>query len=92
MNRVHGLNFRDETLWRGRMLAFTYAIRGALTELGGWLAALVIAYQLDPFWPGHQLVLCVGLVMCVRMFSAHYDDWRRVKAVEKDIAAYIHEI
>jgi hypothetical protein len=91
MNKMQGLNFRDEALWRGRMLAFTFALRGILTELGGWLAALVIAYQLDPLWPRYRVVACVAAVMLVRMLSAHYDDWRKLRAIQKDLRAYMDE-
>ena len=56
----------------------------ALTELGAWLAALIIAYRLDPRWPRYHLVLAVAAVMLVRMLSSHYDDRKRLRA----IAAY----
>jgi hypothetical protein len=91
MPSLHGLNFRDETLWRGRMLAFTFAMRGIMSELGAWVAALVIAYQLDAIWPRYQLVTCVAAVMLVRMVSAHFDDWRKLKGIEKDLGTYIDQ-
>ena len=81
------LNFKDETIWRGLVLARTFALRGMLTELGAWLAALVIAVQLDPYWPRFHLVVCVAAVMLVRMISAHYDDWKKLRSVEREIRA-----
>ena len=74
MSKLQELNLQDETLWRGRVLARTFALRGMLTKLGAWLAALVIAFQLDPSWPRFHFVVCVAAVMLVRMISAHYDD------------------
>ena len=83
MNRFHGMNFRDETEWRGLMLGGAYAIRGLLTELGAWLAALVFAYQFDLKWPRFHFIACAAAVMFVRMISTHYDDWRKLRAVER---------
>ena len=64
MNNLRGLNFRDETLWRGRMLAFTYAIRATVYELGLWLAALLIAHHVADWWPGHRLAPAVARSVC----------------------------
>jgi hypothetical protein len=64
----------------GRLLISSYALKATLTELGCWLAALVIAYQLDPKWPRYHLVLAIAAIMLVRMLSAHYDDWRKLRA------------
>jgi hypothetical protein len=89
MKKMEDLNLQDETQWRGRLLASSYALRGLLTELGGWLAALVIAYQLDPKWPRYHLVLAIAAVMLVRMLSAHYDDWRKLKAIRKGTTAFV---
>jgi hypothetical protein len=89
MNKFQGLNFRDETLWRGRMLGFTYVIRATLTELGGWLAALVIAYEVAALWPRYNFVLAVAALMGIRMIGTHYDDWKRLTAVEEDANAYL---
>jgi hypothetical protein len=66
----------------GRLLISSYALKATLTELGGWLAGLVIAYQLDPKWPRYHVVLTVAAIMLVRMLSAHYDDWRRLRATK----------
>ena len=66
----------------GRLLISSYALKATLTELGGWLAALVVAYQLDPNWPRYHFVLAIAAVMLVRMLSAHYDDLRRLRATK----------
>jgi hypothetical protein len=80
----------DDTLWRGRLLASSYALRAVLTELGAWLAALVIAYQLDPKWPRYHLVLALAAVMLVRMLGTHYDDWRKLRGGEAPILFQRH--
>ena len=84
MRKGEELNLQDDTVWRARALKASYALRAALTELGAWLAVLVIAYRLDPRWPRYHLVLAVAAVMLVRMLSSHYDDRRRLRA----LAAY----
>jgi len=84
MRKGEDLNLQDETVWRARTLKASYGLRAALTELGAWLAVLVIADRLDPRWPRYHLVLAVAAVMLVRMLSSHYDDRKRLRA----IAAY----
>jgi hypothetical protein len=81
MRKGEELNLEDDTVWRARTLKASYALRAALTEFGAWLAALVIAYRLDPRWPRYHLVLAVAAVMLVRMLSSHYDDRRKLRAV-----------
>jgi hypothetical protein len=81
MRKVEDLNLQDETVWRARRLKASYALRAALTELGAWLAALVIAYRLDPIWPRYHIVVALAAVMLVRMLSSHYDDRRKLRAV-----------
>ena len=58
MKRVEDLNLQDETEWRTRTLKSSYALRAVLTELGAWLAALVVAFQLEPKWPRYHFVWC----------------------------------
>ena len=81
MRKGEDLNLQDETVWRARTLKASYALRAVLTELGAWLAALIIAYSLDPRWPRYHLVLAIAAVMLVRMLSSHYDDRKRLRAV-----------
>ena len=81
MRKGEDLNLQDETVWRARTLKASYALRAALTELGAWLAALIIAYRLDPRWPRYHLVLAVVAVMLVRMLSSHHDDRKTLRAV-----------
>jgi hypothetical protein len=81
MKKGEDLNLQDESVWRARTLKASYALRALLTELGAWLAALVIADRLDPRWPRYHLVLAIAAVMLVRMLSSHYDDRRRLRAV-----------
>jgi hypothetical protein len=81
MRKGEELNLEDDTVWRARTLKASYALRAAMTELGAWLATLVIAYRLDPRWPRYHLVLAVAAVMLVRMLSSHYDDRRRLRAM-----------
>ena len=81
MRKGEELNLEDDTVWRARTLKASYALRAALTELGAWLAALIIADRLDPRWPRYHLVLAVAAVMLVRMLSSHYDDRRRLRAM-----------
>src|SRR6478672_13311886 len=81
MRKGEDLNLQDETVWRARTLKASYALRAALTELGAWLAALIIADGLDPRWPRYHLVLAVAAVMLVRMLSSHYDDRKRLRVV-----------
>jgi hypothetical protein len=64
MRKVEDLNLQDETVWRARRLKESYALRAVLTELGAWLAALVIAYRLDPIWPRYHIVVALAAVEC----------------------------
>lgn len=60
------LNFRDETVWRGRMLSHVHATRSALYEIGGLFAAIVLVYQ----WTQEQAwVIGVAAAASVRMFG-----------------------
>jgi hypothetical protein len=43
MKKGEDLNLQDESVWRARTLKASYALRALLTELGAWLAALIIA-------------------------------------------------
>ena len=55
MRKGEDLDLQDETLWRARRLKASYALRALMTELGAWLAALVIADRLDPRLPRYFL-------------------------------------
>ena len=81
MNATSGVDENDRNRRSGRALAYL-VLKATLTELGGWLAALVIAYQLDPKWPRYDFVLAIAAIMLVRMLSTHYDDWRRLRATK----------
>lgn len=92
MNKWAGLNFRNETLWRGRMLASTYLIRGTLYEIGGWIAALLIAFQVAGTWPQYNFILPIAVFMFVRMSAESWGDWRRLKHAEEQTEAYMSHI
>ena len=83
MKTEENLNLQDETEWRTRTLKSSNALRSVLTELGAWLAALVIAFQLDPKWPRFHFVLALSSVMLVRMLSSHYDDRKKLRAIAR---------
>ena len=82
------LNFRDETVWRGRMLSHVHATRSALYEIGGWFAAIVLVYQ----WTQEQAwVIGIAAAACVRMFGGAWDSWKRVRRAEKEVSDFIGE-
>jgi hypothetical protein len=91
MNEWEGFNFRNETLWRGRMLASTYVIRNALLEIGGWIGALVFAAYFDAgrLWANYNFAAIIALIMCVRMFSGALAEWRRLKSIEGEINTWM---
>ena len=81
MRKGEDLDLRMKRYGAPGDLKASYALKAAMTELGAWLAILVIAYRLDPRWPRYHLVLAVAAVMLVRMLSSHYDDRRRLRAM-----------
>jgi hypothetical protein len=85
MGKLH-LNFRDETVWRGRMLSHVHAIRCTLFEIGGWFAAIQVAYQFADYklW-----VISIATAACFRMFGGAWDSWRLVRRDEKEVSDFM---
>ena len=74
-------NFRDEVVWRGHMLAFSYVIRATLHEISAWAAAVLFVYLLVP-----KFTWVAALVVAARMSYAYVQDWLRVNRVESDVS------
>lgn len=74
-------NFRDEVVWRGHMLAFSYVIRATLHEIGAWASGVLFVYLLVP-----KFTWVAALVVAARMSYAYVQDWLRVNRVESDIS------
>jgi hypothetical protein len=74
-------NFRDEVVWRGHMLAFSYVIRATIHEIAAWAAGVLFVYLLMP-----KFTWVAALVVATRMSYAYVQDWLRVNRVESDIS------
>ena len=60
---VPGAYFRDETIWRGRMIEFACDLKATLYELGFWAGAMYVA----AFLQLEGLSVAVGVGVCVKM-------------------------
>jgi hypothetical protein len=58
---VPGAYFRDEVIWRGRVIAFMSELRCALFELGFWLGAMYLAFAVSGPW-GDSFKIGVGVL------------------------------
>ena len=67
--------FRDEVVWRGHMLAFSYVIRVTLHEIAAWAAGVLFVYLLLP-----KFTWVAALVVAARMSYAYVQDWLRVQS------------
>ncbi len=86
---VPGAYFRDEAIWRGRVIAFTSDLKAALYELGFWIGAMYLAFPLSKWFEGAPLV--VGVAVCLRTLAGCLDEVRTHRSVWKDIDRYFDE-
>jgi len=80
--------FRDETIWRGRVIALTHGLKTTLYEIGFWIGAMYLAFPLTKWWTAP---LVVGGVFCLRMAFGYFDGLQSAKHVEKDVDRYFDE-
>jgi len=86
---VQGAYFRDETIWRARLLMVVYELRRAIFELGFWLSGMYLSFAVSKWWADAPVVF--GIVACVRFAASYYDQVRGEKRIEQDIEHYIKE-
>ena len=86
---VPGVYFRDETIWRGRVAAFTCDLKAALYELGFWVGLLYVAAYVSPKW--EFVPLAVGTAVCVRMLIGFLGEVEERKRITKDIERHFDE-
>lgn len=84
-----GAYFRDEAIWRGRMIAFACDLKALLFELGFWVGAMYLAYPVSKWWEPAPLV--VGGLVCLRMLLGYFDERRGPVRVSKDIDSYVDQ-
>jgi hypothetical protein len=73
--------FRDEIIWRGRMIVFTHGLTATLYELGAWVAAILGAYAISGKWEYAPLLVASGA--CVRMLMACIDERQAATRAER---------
>ena len=86
---VPGAYFRDEMIWRGRMIVFTRELRGPIYELGFWIGAMYLGFAASNLWPAAPLR--VGAAVCRRMLFGRFEQWQEQKSVWRDIDRYFDD-
>jgi hypothetical protein len=86
---VPGAYFRDETIWRGRVAAFTCDLKAALYELGFWVGLLYVAAYVSLRW--EFVPLAVGTAVCLRMVMGYVSEMEERKRITKDIERHFDE-
>ena len=86
---VPGAYFRDETIWRGRVAAFTCHLKAALYELGFWVGLLYVAAYVSLRW--EFVPLAVGTAVCLRMVIGYVNEMEERKRITKDIERHFDE-
>jgi hypothetical protein len=84
---VPGAYFRDETIWRGRMIVFACDLKATLYELGFWAGAMYVA----AFLQLEGLSVAVGVGVCVKMLFGYLEEMRGGKRAEREIGRYVNE-
>jgi hypothetical protein len=80
---IQGAYFRDETIWRGRMLTVVSELRRAVFELGFWVSGMFLSFAVAKWWADAPVVF--GAVAGVRFAASYYDQVRGEKRIEQDI-------
>jgi hypothetical protein len=86
---IQGAYFRDETIWRARLLTVAYELRRAIFELGFWVSGMYLSFAVSKWWADAPVVF--GAVACVRFAASYYDQVRGEKRIEQDIEHYLQE-
>jgi hypothetical protein len=84
---VPGAYFRDETIWRGRIIGFACDLKATLYELGFWAGAMYVA----AFLQLEGLSVAVGVGVCVKMLFGYLEEMRGGKRAEREIGRYVNE-
>src|SRR6516225_1199569 len=87
---VPGAYFRDETIWRGRVAAFTCDLKAALYELGFWVGLLYVAAYVSLKW--EFVPLAVGTAVCLRMVIGFVSEMEERKRITKDIEQHFEAV
>jgi hypothetical protein len=86
---VQGAYFRDDTIWRGRVLTVVRELRRATFELGFWVSGMFLSFAATRWWADAPFVF--GAVACVRFAASYYDQVKSEKRIEQDIEHYLVE-
>jgi hypothetical protein len=86
---VQGAYFRDDTIWRGRMLTVVCELRRTILELGFWISGMFVSFAAARWWADAPIVF--GAIACVRFGASYYDQIKGEKRIEQDIAHYLVE-
>jgi hypothetical protein len=80
---LHGMsrNYADETVWRGRILGFAYAMRATVFELGVWMSLLCIAILISIENLMISLLIVIGV--CARTLLGSWNAWQKLKQLEE---------
>jgi hypothetical protein len=86
---VQGAYFRDDTIWRGRMLTVVCELRRAIFEFGFWVSGMFVSFAATRWWTEAPIIF--GAIACVRFAASYYDQVKGEKRIERDIEHYFSE-
>ncbi len=81
--------FRDETVWRGRMLAAMCELRRAVFELGFWVSAMYLGFSASKWWA--ELPVVIGGAACVRFLGAMWEEFRSLRTIDHAINRFAED-
>jgi hypothetical protein len=87
---VPGAYFRNEVIWRGRVIAFMYELKGTLYEFGAWGGAMYVAFAASK-WLGSYPMIALGAVAFILMLTRYLDERRNEGRIETGIRKYFDE-
>jgi len=88
---VRGAYFRNEVIWRGRVIAFTCELKSTLYEFGAWGSAMYLASSTSR-WLGEYPMIAVGVFALLLMLARCLDERRHERGIETEIAKYADEL
>lgn len=88
---VHGAYFRDEVMWRGRIVAAIQELTTVLYTLGFLISVLYLGVAISKWWGNDLAMIGVGAVVCFAMLGKGFDSGRDRKAIDREISRYFDE-
>src|SRR5262245_7831783 len=85
-----GLYFRDEVVWRGRVMASMHGLTATLYEMLFYIGAMYLAFASSK-WLGEWPMVGVGIFVCLRLLLGSIDGHSAKRKVSNDIENYFDE-